>query len=85
MIFPKPAGIANKWKFFAQLSLFFAGCCDILQVVLLWKYQGAAQNGRRLAYTTRKGVERMRLTITLTLRKLMLQFIIKSRNRHPGR
>ena len=24
----------------------------------------------------------MRLTITLTLRKLMFQFIIKSRNRH---
>lgn len=57
----------------------------IVSLVLLRKYQGAAQNGRRLATPSRKGVERMRLTITLTLRKLMLQFIIKSRNRHPGR
>ena len=35
-----------------------------------------------VSYTTRKGGEPMRLTITLTLRKLMFQFIIKSRNRH---
>ena len=29
----------------------------IVSLVLLREYQGAAQNGRRLAYTTRKGVE----------------------------
>lgn len=39
---------------------------------------------KAVSYTTRKGVKRMRLTITLTLRKLMFQFIIKSRNRHSG-
>lgn len=39
---------------------------------------------KAVSYTTRKGVKRMRLTITLTLRKLMFQFIMKSRNRHSG-
>ena len=33
----------------------------------------------------RKGGETMRLTITLTLRKLMFQFIVHSRNRHSGK
>ena len=56
-------------------DIVFIGATDALS---------AAQR-QAVSYTTLKGVKRMRLTITLTLRKLMLQFIIKSRNRHSGK
>ena len=41
--------------------------------------------GEAVSYTTRKGGEAMRLTITLTLRKLMFQLIVHSRNRHSAK
>ena len=47
-------------------------------------YRGAAQR-QAASYISVKEVKHMRLTITLTLRKLMFQFIIKSRNRHSGK
>ena len=46
---------------------------------------GSAAQRQAVSYTTREGVKHMRLTITLTLGKLMFQFIIKSRNRHSAK
>ena len=62
--------------------------CNLPECVLfcLWCLcTGSAAQRQAVSYTTRKGVKRMRLTITLTLRKLMFQFIIKSRNRHSDK
>ena len=47
-------------------------------------YRGAAQR-QAASYISVKEVKHMRLTITLTLRKLMFQFIIKSRSRHSAK
>ena len=43
------------------------------------------RGGARRTASLTEGDELMRLTITLTIKKLILQFIVKSRNRHSAK
>ncbi len=55
----------------------------IVLLVLLRKYQGAAQNGRRLAHTIPKGGGAMR--ITLHIGRFTVTIIVKSKDRHSAK
>ena len=55
----------------------------IVSVVLLRKYQGAAQNGRRLAHTIPNGGGAMR--ITLHIGRFTVTIIVKSKDRHSAK
>ena len=55
----------------------------IVSLVLLRKYQGAAQNGRRLAHTIPKGGGAMR--ITLHIGRFTVTIIVKSKDRHSAK
>lgn len=57
----------------------------IVSLVLLRKYQGAAQNGRRLATPSRKGVERMPITITFHVFTYTITITVKSKSRHSAK
>lgn len=55
----------------------------IVSLVLLRKYQGAAQNGRRVAHTIPKGGGAMR--ITLHIGRFTVTIIVKSKDRHSAK
>ena len=55
----------------------------IVSLVLLRKYQGAAQNGRRLATPSR--VERMPITITFHVFTYTITITVKSKSRHSAK
>ena len=55
----------------------------IVSLVFLRKYQGAAQNGRRLAHTIPKGGGAMR--ITLHIGRFTVTIIVKSKDRHSAK
>ena len=57
----------------------------IVSLVLLRKYQGAAQNGRRFATPSRKGVERMPITITFHVFTYTITITVKSKSRHSAK
>ena len=84
-VFDGLSGFSPAYRIKTQKILQSVARRVIVSVVLLWKYQGAAQNGRRLAYTTRKGVERMPITITFHVFTYTITITVKSKNRHSAK